>query len=157
MHDLDAGEKEQILKFFEKRPALAKALGQGYLDRSFGEFARSKRISILGTSHEDYIYRDGSGSSMSDDYGVFARLLKREVVKDPTLMFLWRGLDIRRKLRLGGTPAPLQEPDAEALRALDAALKETKSGKGAAAGGSSGGFIMRSFGRRLIAGSRKTR
>ena len=152
MHDLDAGEKEQILKFFEKRPALAKALGQGYLDRSFGEFARSKRISILGTSHEDYIYRDGSGSSMSDDYGVFARLLKREVVKDPTLMFLWRGLDIRRKLRLGGTPAPLQEPDAEALRALDAALKETKSGKGAAAGGSSGGFIMRSFGRRLIAG-----
>ena len=146
MHDLDAPEKEQILKFFGKRPALAKALGQGYLDRSFGEFARSKRISILGTDHNDYIYLDGSGRTQ-EDYRNFIRALRRAALKDPAQMFLWRGIDVRRKLRLGGELPPLQEPDAEALRALEAASEEKRRGKGAAA---PGGFISRSFGRRLI-------
>ena len=151
MHDLDSGDREQILKFFEKRPALAKALGEGYLDRSFGEFARSKRIPVLGPDPHDYMDFDGHYRPDEDD-PVFARLERRAVLKDPTLMFLWRGLDIRRKLGLGGALPPLQEPDPEDLRSLEKAAgdKGKKRGKGAEPQEAQGSFIRKEFERRFI-------
>lgn len=83
---------------------------------------------------------------------MFARLERRAVVKDPTLMFLWRGLDIRRKLGLGGALPPLQEPDPEDLRSLEKAAgdKGKKRGKGAEPQEAQGSFIRKEFGRRFI-------
>ena len=148
---LDAEDQKLILEFFEKRPALAKALGMGCLDRSFREYARLKDISILTSPYDVYV-STGSGdySSASSRYCcAFILEQLRLLEKDPSLMFSWRGLDIKRKLGLG-TAAGLQEPDEDALGAFEAA-DAPKGGKDAGQKAGPDSFLRNCFARRFLA------
>ena len=55
LHELEDKEKKEILEFFRKRPGLATAVGQGYLDRSFREFLRAKNISLVRRGYGEYL------------------------------------------------------------------------------------------------------
>ena len=152
LRGLEAKDQDLILKFFEERPALAKALGLGYLDRSFREFARLKDISLLNSPYDTYVSGSGgyySSSSSSADRSAFILEMLRLLENDPSLLFSWRGLDIKRKLGLG-TAAGLQEPDEEALSAFEAA-DAPKSGNDARHRAAPGSFLRTDFARRFIA------
>ena len=150
LNRLEAKDQKLILEFFEKRPALAKALEQGYLDRSFREYARLSNISILDGQYDAYVSCDSSYSYVpSKDCCAFILEQLRLLEKDPSLLFSWRGLDIKRKLGLGPA-AGLQEPDEEALRAFEAADAAQKKGKDSRQQAGAGSFIRKNFGRRLI-------
>ena len=141
---------EVILNFFRQRPELAKALGQGYLDRSFRSFARLRNIPLLEVSYDEYVVRGDDYYCSNKDRITFARRMLPLLEKDPSLIFLSRGLDIKKKLGLG-SDAPLQEPEEEALSEFDGADSALRRGKGAAAEGGADDFLRKSFARRFIA------
>ena len=149
-HELKEEDKEQILEFFRNRPGLAKALGQGYLDRSFLKFANERSIRLSGGRYGEYPRWTDTGSCTDDERCAFILLQARLLDRDPSLMFLWRGLDIRKELGLSAG-APLQEPDEEALRAYDEADARKRRGKEAPQQAGADDFLRRNFARRLIA------
>ena len=141
---------EVILDFFRERPELIKALGQGYLDRSFRAFARPRDIPLLEISYDEFVVSSGHYYCSERNRSTFVRRLLPLLEKDPSLIFLCRGLDIKKELGLG-SDAALQEPEEEPLRAFDEADQAQKRTKDAAALGGTDDFIRKSFARRFIA------
>ena len=150
LDDLNDREREQILVFFRDRPGLTKALRLGYLDRSFMRFAKDRSISLICRRYGEYLKCGDDVVVRNEERCAFVLQQARLLDKDPSLMFIWRGLDIWKELGLGAG-APLQEPDGEQLREYDEADAAKSRGKGAPEEGGADDFLRRSFARRLIA------
>ena len=150
LDDLNDREREQILVFFRDRPGLTKALRLGYLDRSFMRFAKDRSISLICRRYGEYLKCGDDDVVRNEERCAFVLQQARLLDKDPSLMFIWRGLDIWKELGLGAG-APLQEPDGEQLREYDEADAAKSRGKGAPEEGGADDFLRRSFARRLIA------
>ena len=150
LHELEDKEKKEILEFCRKRPGRATAVGQGYLDRSFREFLRAKNISLVRRGYGEYLRCGNDGCCRDDERCAFILQQARLLENDPSLLLLWRGLDIKKELGLGAG-ASLQEPDEEALREYDEADPAGKRGKAAAQETAADDFLRRNFARRFIA------
>jgi|GEM_PF-124116 len=152
LRDYDGSEKGLIRKFFKERPELAAALGQGCLDRSFWEYARSERIDLWHRYGERVSCQDKDVYCRDSWKGAFILKTAEALSKDPLLLFLWRGLDLKRDLGIGKTGAALQQGDEQALRELHeaAAPKGGRRGKAAAGPESNAASLIETFGRRMV-------
>ena len=149
LYELTDHGKKVILDFFRERPGLIKALGMGYLDRSYREFAAARNIPLLEVSWDEYLVGSDDGYCSRDERLLFVRGMVRLLRKDPSFIFLSRGLDIKKELGLSSVPV-LQEPDEEQLREFAAADQALRRGKGAPADGAAESFLPVAFARRFI-------